>query len=114
MNLIDEYVKEFPKEVQVKLHEIRKVIRENAPMAEEKINYGMPTYIFRGNLVHFAAYSKHIGFYPAPSGVEKFKSELSAYKTSKGAIQFSLDEELPLELIRKIVQFRVEENMKNN
>jgi len=112
MNLIDEYISQFPKEVQKKLQELRKVIREAAPQAEEKISYKMPTFYLRGNLVHFAAYSGHIGFYPAPSGIEAFKEELAGYKTSKGAIQFPVDEDLPLELIRKIVLYRVEENMK--
>lgn len=112
MNLIDEYIKKFPEEVQVKLEKLRQVIGENAPLAVEKISYGMPTFYLNGNLVHFAAYSGHIGFYPAPSGIEKFKDELSGYKTSKGAIQFPINEELPLDLIRKIVQFRVGENTK--
>jgi uncharacterized protein YdhG (YjbR/CyaY superfamily) len=112
MDLIDDYIKKFPKEVQEKLQELRKVINENAPKAQEKISYGMPTFYLKGNLVHFAAYSGHIGFYPAPSGIEAFKDELMGYKTSKGAIQFPIAEDLPLDLIRKIVQFRVEENLK--
>jgi len=112
MNLIDEYIKKAPIEVQSKLKEIRKIIKETASMAAEKISYGMPTFYLNGNLVHFAAFSKHIGFYPGPSGIEKFKDELSGYKTSKGAIQFPLGEELPLELIQRIVLFRIEENLK--
>lgn len=112
MNLIDEYISQFPVEVQKKLQELRKVIRETAPQAEEKISYRMPTFYLKGNLVHFAAYSGHIGVYPAPSGIEAFKEELGVYKTSKGAIQFPMDKELPFELIKKIVQYRVEENMK--
>ncbi|MDD2371243.1 MAG: DUF1801 domain-containing protein [Firmicutes bacterium] len=112
MNLIDDYIIGFPEEVQKKLMEIRKVIRETAPMAEEKISYRMPTFYFKGNLVHFAAFSKHIGLYPGPSGVAAFKEELVGYKSSKGAIQFPLDEDLPLGLIRRIVQFRVAENIK--
>lgn len=112
MNLIDEYIKKFPEEVQVKLQVLRSVIRENAPEAVEKISYGMPTFYLNGNLVHFAAYRGHIGFYPAPSGIEAFKDELAVFKTSKGAIQFPIDEELPLDLIKKIVQFRVGENTK--
>lgn len=110
MNLIDEYIEKYPEEVQKKLRDIRKVIRESAPDAEEKISYGMPTFYLKGNLVHFAAYSGHIGFYPAPSGIEAFKEELIGYKTSKGAIQFPLSQELPLELVKKIVEFRVGEN----
>lgn len=112
MNLIDEYIKKFPEDIQGKLEKLRQVIGENAPDAVEKISYGMPTFYLNGNLVHFAAYSGHIGFYPAPSGIEAFKDELSLYKTSKGAIQFPINEELPLELIKKIVQFRVGENTK--
>jgi uncharacterized protein YdhG (YjbR/CyaY superfamily) len=111
MNLIDDYIVQFPKEVQRKLQELRQVIKETAPEAEERISYRMPTYYLKGNLVHFAAYSGHIGFYPAPSGIEAFKDQLAVYKTSKGAIQFPLDEDLPLGLIRKIVKFRVEENL---
>ncbi len=112
MNLIDEYIKKFPEEVQGKLEKLRQVIVENAPDAVEKISYGMPTFYLNGNLVHFAAYSGHIGFYPAPSGIEAFIDELSVYKTSKGAIQFPINEELPLDLIKKIVLFRVGENTK--
>ncbi len=112
MNLIDEYIQTFPEEVRKKLQEIRQVIKENAQEAEEKISYGMPTFYLKGNLVHFAAYSGHIGFYPAPSGIEAFKDELSEYKTSKGAIQFPIDKDIPLDLIKKIVQFRVLENTK--
>lgn len=111
MNLIDDYILQFPKEIQRKLQELRQVIKESAPEAEERISYKMPTYYLRGNLVHFAAYSGHIGFYPAPSGIEAFKDQLEGFKTSKGAIQFPLDEDLPLGLIRKIVKFRVEENL---
>lgn len=112
MDLINNYIEKFPIEVQKKLQELRKVIRENAPGAVEKISYGMPTFYLKGNLVHFAAYSGHIGFYPAPSGIEAFKDELSEYKTSKGAIQFPIDKDLPIDLIIKIVQFRVGENTK--
>lgn len=112
MNLIDEYIQTFPEDVQKKLQEIRQVIRENAPEATEKISYGMPTFYLKGNLVHFAAYSGHIGFYPVPSGIEEFEDELKEYKTGKGTLQFPLTQELPLELIRKIIQFRVEENLK--
>lgn len=111
MNLIDEYIDKFPEEVQKKLQEIRQVIKENAPDAEEKISYGMPTFYLKGNLVHFAAYSGHIGFYPVPSGIEQFEDELKEYKTGKGTLQFPITENLPLDLIRKIVQFRVEENL---
>jgi uncharacterized protein YdhG (YjbR/CyaY superfamily) len=108
---VDEYISNFPEEVQGKLDKLRAVIREAAPDAEEKISYQMPTYAQEGNLVHFAAYNKHIGFYPTPSGIEKFKSELSVYKTSKGTIQFPLDEPIPYELVSEIVTFRVKENL---
>ena len=107
---IDEYISQYPSDVQEKLKKFRKVIKEAAPAAEEKISYRMPTFTLHGNLVHFAAYEKHIGFYPAPSGIEAFKEELAEYKTSKGAIQFPIDKPLPYELITRIVKFRVAEN----
>ena len=109
---IDEYILQFPLEVQEKLKMLRKVIKESAPDASEKISYQMPTFFLHGNLVHFAAYKKHIGFYPTPSGINAFKDELSEYKSSKGAVQFPLDKSLPYELIREIVKFRVVENKK--
>jgi uncharacterized protein YdhG (YjbR/CyaY superfamily) len=107
---IDEYIKACPAGVRAKLEELRQLIRSLAPDAQEKISYQMPTFFLNGNLVHFAAYSRHIGFYPAPSGISKFKAEVSGYKNAKGSVQFPIDEPLPLDLIRKIVQFRVEEN----
>lgn len=109
---IDEYIRSFPEQIQQKLQEIRKAIMDAAPEATEKISYQMPTYYLNGNLVHFAAYAKHIGFYPAPTGIEAFKTDLSKYRNSKGSVQFPLDVPLPLDLIRKIVKFRVEENKK--
>jgi uncharacterized protein YdhG (YjbR/CyaY superfamily) len=109
---IDEYIASFPKEIQKKLQEMRAVIHNTVPEAEEAIKYQMPTFTLKGNLVHFAAFKNHIGFYPVPTGIEKFKKELSVYKTSKGAVQFPLDKPLPLDLIRKIVKFRVAENLK--
>ncbi|CAJ36931.1 iron chaperone [Methanocella arvoryzae] len=111
-NSIDEYIAQFPPAVQEKLKTLRKVIKEAAPAAEEKISYRMPTFSLHGNLVHFAAFKKHIGFYPAPSGIEAFKEELADYKTSKGAIQLPIDKPLPYELITRIVKFRVAENIK--
>jgi uncharacterized protein YdhG (YjbR/CyaY superfamily) len=111
-NSIDEYIGLFPSEVQDILTTLRKVIKESAPEATEKISYQMPTFAMHGNLVHFAAYKKHIGFYPAASGVAAFTDKLVEYKTSKGAIQFPIDKPLPYELIREIVQFRVDENLK--
>jgi uncharacterized protein YdhG (YjbR/CyaY superfamily) len=111
-NTIDDYIATFPNDIQKKLQEMRATIKETAPDAEEKISYQMPTFFLKGNLVHFAAFKNHIGFYPVPTGIEKFKKELSAYKTSKGAVQFPLDKPLPSDLIRKIVKFRVAENIK--
>ena len=108
---IDEYIAGFPPDVQETLQEIRRTIRKAAPDAEETIKYGIPTFTLKGNLVHFAAYKKHIGFYPTPTGIEKFKSELSVYESSKGAVQFPLDRPIPHDLIGKIVKFRVKENL---
>jgi uncharacterized protein YdhG (YjbR/CyaY superfamily) len=109
---IDEYILSFPRPVQVKLNEIRELIRATAPQAREKISYQMPTFYLNGNLVHFAAHSNHIGLYPTPSAGVKFKRELSGYQRGKGSIQFPLEKPLPHELIRKIVKFRVDENLK--
>lgn len=111
---IDNYIKGFPKEVQILLEQIRKSIRQVAPEAEETIKYSMPTFVLNGNLVHFAAFKNHIGFYPVPTGIEAFKKELSIYKTGKGSVQFPFDKPMPLELIAKIVRFRVEENTKKS
>ncbi|WP_394232059.1 iron chaperone [Niallia oryzisoli] len=107
---IDEYILQYPKEIQEILQRLRKVIKESAPTATEKISYRMPTFVLEGNLVHFAAYPNHIGFYPTPSGIDTFKQELSGYKTSKGAIQFPIETPIPYELITQIVKFRVAEN----
>ena len=109
---IDEYIAAFPADVQKILQEIRKVIKEAAPQAVEKISYQMPTFYLDGNLVHFAAFKNHIGFYPAPSGIETFKDDLAKYEGSKGAIRFPKDQPLPYDLIRRIVAYRVSENMK--
>ncbi|WP_066307091.1 iron chaperone [Bacillus sp. FJAT-29814] len=111
-HLIDEYILEYPKEVQEILKTIRRVIKEAAPNAVEKISYQMPTFVLNGNLVHFAAFKNHIGFYPTPSGINAFKQELTGYKTSKGAIQFPLEKPIPYELISQIVKFRVAENIR--
>jgi uncharacterized protein YdhG (YjbR/CyaY superfamily) len=108
---IDGYISSFPVEVREKLQMLRSVIRSAAPDARETINYQIPTFVLEGNLVHFAAYMKHIGFYPTPSGIEAFKEQLSPYKQSKGAVQFPLDQPLPFDLLRKIVEFRVMENL---
>lgn len=111
-NQIDNYIAQFPRDIQEKLNSIRKTIFKVVPEAEETISYQMPTYKLNGNLFHYAAYKKHIGFYPTPSAIEKFESELSAYKHAKGSIQFPLDEDLPIELIERIIRFRVAENRK--
>ncbi len=108
---IDEYIRQQPKNVQGRLTALRKLIRQNVPEAEEKIAYRMPTFTLNGNLVHFAAHAAHIGFYPTPSAITEFSRELARYETSKGAIQFPLDEPLPTELIARIVRFRREENL---
>jgi len=107
---IDEYIASFPSEIQDLLAKLRQTIKEAAPEAEEKISYQMPTFALHGNLVHFAAYKNHIGFYPAPRGIEAFKEELASYKGAKGSVQFPLDRPLPYDLIRRIVIFRVQEN----
>ncbi len=109
---IDEYIAQFPEEVQAILTRIRAVIKESAPQAQEKISYRMPAFSLNGSLVWFGAFQKHIGFYPTGAGVESFKAELSGYKWSKGAIQFPLDQPIPYDLIRKIVKYRVAENLK--
>ena len=112
-NTIDEYIATFPTEVQKLLQEMRATIRAAAPEAQEKISYQMPTFYLKGNLVHFAAYQKHIGFYPAPRGIEAFQTELAVYKGAKGSVQFPIDQPLPLDLVRRIVEYRVAENLKN-
>lgn len=107
---IDEYISKFPPEVQEILQTLRRVIRESAPEATEKISYQMPAFYLHGNLVYFAAHRRHIGFYPTASGVKAFEHELSAYRVSKGTIQFPIDKPLPYDLIKRIVKFRVAEN----
>ena len=110
MDTIDEYINKFPKDVQLILENMRRTIKKASPDAIEAISYQMPTFKLNGkNLVHFAAWKKHIGFYPTPSGTETFKKELSIYKSSKGAVQFPLDKKIPYTLISKIVKFRVKE-----
>jgi uncharacterized protein YdhG (YjbR/CyaY superfamily) len=109
---IDEYIATFPEEIQTILQEIRETIKAAAPDAEEKISYQTPTFALQGNLVHFAAFKNHIGFYPTPSGVEAFKEEIARYQSAKGSIQFPLDEPMPLDLITRIVKLRVAENLK--
>ncbi len=109
---IDEYVAGFPRDVQAILEKIRTTIRKAAPGAEETIKYGMPTFTLRGNLVYFAAFKKHIGFYPPTSAKSvKFKKELSAYEGPKGSLKFPLDKPIPFGLISRIVKLRVKENL---
>lgn len=108
---IDEYIDTFPEEVRKILRSIRQTIREAAPDAEETIKYRLATFTLHGNLVHFGAFKNHVGFYPTPTGTAAFRKELSPYKTAKGSIQFPLDQPMPLALIRRIVEFRVKENL---
>lgn len=109
-NNIDDYIASFPPETRVILDRLRETIRKAAPEAKEIINYGIPTFSLKGNLVHFAAFKNHIGFYPAPSGIEAFKKELSAYEGAKGSVKFPISESLPFGLVSKIVEFRVKES----
>jgi uncharacterized protein YdhG (YjbR/CyaY superfamily) len=111
---IDEYIATFPAEIQKLLAEMRATIHAAAPQAEEKISYQMPTFYLKGNLVHFAAFKNHIGFYPTSSGIQAFKKELSPCESSKGAVRFPLGKPLPLELVRIIVEFRAAENLKKD
>ena len=108
---IDKFIAAYPEEVQAVLNKVRATIRAAAPGAEETINYGIPTFTLNGNLVHFSAFKTHIGFYPTPTGIEKFKKELSKYEGAKGSVKFPLDQPIPYELIEKIVKFRVKENL---
>jgi uncharacterized protein YdhG (YjbR/CyaY superfamily) len=108
---IDEYIASFPKETQVLLEQVRSTIRKAAPDAEETISYAIPTFRLNGNLVHFAAFKHHIGFYSTPSGTAAFQKELANYKQGKGSVQFPNDKPLPLALITRIVKFRVKENL---
>lgn len=106
---VDAFIARYPPEVQEVLQKIRGIIREAAPEAKETINYGIPTFTLNGNLVHYSALTKHIGFYPTPSGIEKFKKELSKYEGAKGSVKFPLDQPIPYDLIRRITEFRVKE-----
>ena len=107
---IDGYIAPFPPAVRARLSELRSLIRRLAPQAVEKISYGIPTFYLNGNLVHFAAFEHHIGFYPGPEGIAHFAAELKPYKRAKGSVQFPHDRPLPLELIAAIVEFRVAQN----
>lgn len=107
---VDAYIAAFPPEVAERLVLMRQTIRDAAPAATELINYGVPTYQLHGNLVHFAAYTKHTGFYPAPSAMTAFEDQLTGYKRAKGSVQFPHNRPLPLDLVREMVLFRVAEN----
>jgi len=107
---IDEFIAQFTPETQALLQKIRTVIHEAAPEASEAIAYGIPTFVLHGNLVHFSAYKNHIGFYPAPSGIEQFKEALAKYQKGKGTIQFPIDQPIPYDLVREVTLFRVNEN----
>jgi uncharacterized protein YdhG (YjbR/CyaY superfamily) len=108
---IDEYIGTFPPDVQKILEELRETIHEIAPGAQETIQYGIPTFTLNGNLVHFAAFENHIGFYPTPSAIVAFRNELAPYHHAKGSVQFPINEPVPFDLVRRIVQFRVKENL---
>lgn len=111
---VNEFIAEFPEDIQLILEKIRATIQQAAPDAKEAIKYGMPTFVLNGNLVHFAAYKNHIGFYPAPTGIDAFIGELAQYRTGKGTIQFPVDKPIPYDLVTKVVKFRVEENLKKH
>ncbi len=109
--IMDEYIARFPNDIQEVLQKIRTTIRNAAPDAGETIKYEMPTFTLKGNLVHFAAFKKHIGFYPPVKGDEKLKNELSIYEGPKGSLRFPLDKPIPYDLISRIVKVRVRENL---
>ncbi|MFM9945319.1 MAG: iron chaperone [Bacteroidia bacterium] len=108
---IDSFIATFPKETQKLLQQVRETIQKAAPDAIEKINYGIPTFDLKGNLVHFSGYKNHIGFYPGGGGIKAFEKEISNYKNAKGSVQFPIDQPMPLELISKITKFRVVQNL---
>jgi uncharacterized protein YdhG (YjbR/CyaY superfamily) len=110
MEKIDQYISGFPEEIQEILQRMREAIRQAAPEAEETISYGIPTFKLNGNLVHFAGYQNHIGFYPGTSGIQAFAKEFKGLKQAKGSVQFPLDKPIPYALIKRVVKFRVKEN----
>ncbi len=115
INTIDEYIGSFPDDIQIILEKIRQTIKEAAPEAEETIGYAIPTLTMNGkNLVHFAAFKNHIGFYATPTGHAAFEKELSVYKQGKGSVQYPIDKPMPLSLIKKVVKYRVKENLQLN
>ncbi|MBP9851926.1 MAG: DUF1801 domain-containing protein [Candidatus Pacebacteria bacterium] len=110
ISTIDQYIKQFPKDVQPKLKELRDVIKKAAPKATETISYGIPTFKQNGNLVHFGGFKSHIGFFPGADGVAAFSKDFAGYKQSKGTIQFPLDAKMPFTLVRKVVKYRIKQN----
>lgn len=108
---VDAYIAGFPKEVQVILARVRQTIRQAAPGAQEKLAYGIPTFVLNGNLVHYGAFKKHLGFYPTSSGIANFQPELAAYKSARGSVQFPFAKPIPYELMATIVKFRVAESL---
>ena len=110
INSVDDYIASFPKNVQSKLKTLRTLVKDLAPEATEKISYGIPSYHLNGRLIYFAAFKKHIGFYPMKSVIGQFKDELTAFDTSAGTIRFSLDKPLPQPLIRRIIRYRIDQN----
>lgn len=110
---VDTYIQSFPETVQARLKSIRQAVHDLVPEADEAMTYGIPTFKYHGNLVHYASFDNHIGFYPTPSGIAAFRKEISSYKNAKGSVQFPHSEVLPLELIIRITQFRIDENLSN-
>jgi uncharacterized protein YdhG (YjbR/CyaY superfamily) len=108
---IDGYIADSPKDTQEHLKQIREVVRKLVPEAKEDIKYGMPTYVLNGNLLHFAGFEHHIGFYPTPTGIASFKKDLAPYKQGKGSVQFPLDKPMPLALITRIIKYRLKQNL---
>lgn len=107
---VDMYISNFPKDIQLRLEQIRATIMKAAPKAEEGISYQMPAYKYKGPLAYFAGYKNHIGFYPMPDVLKEFKKEISVYKNAKGSVQFPNDEKLPLSLVTKMIKFRMKLN----
>ena len=111
---VDEYILSFPRDVQKKLTQLRNIVKRGAPQAEERISYQMPAFFLKGVLLWYGAHSNHIGFYPRAEGISRFKRELSGFKYAKGSVQFPLNQPLPVELIKRMVKYRVDENLKKS
>ncbi|MDR2795307.1 MAG: DUF1801 domain-containing protein [Spirochaetaceae bacterium] len=109
---IDEYIASFDIEIQKTLNELRNFIKTEVPEATEKISYGMPTFYLKGNLVHFAAFKDHYGFFPNPSGIDEFEEELNTYRSGKGTLRFPFNKRIPWDILKKVIQYRVAENLK--